>query len=43
VNIDTVVYYRIVDPCKSTYKVKEIEEAVVEITYAVFPYSFFIV
>ena len=35
-NIDTIVYYRIVDVYKSAYRVKMIVEAVKEITYAVF-------
>ena len=35
VNIDTIVYYRVVDVCKSAYRVKKIVEAVKEITYAV--------
>ncbi|KAM3137609.1 hypothetical protein pb186bvf_010223 [Paramecium bursaria] len=34
VNIDTIVYYRIVDVYKSAYRVKMIVEAVKEITYA---------
>ncbi|CAD8086727.1 unnamed protein product [Paramecium sonneborni] len=34
VNIDTIVYYRVVDVCKSAYRVKKIVEAVKEITYA---------
>jgi erythrocyte band 7 integral membrane protein len=34
VNIDTVVYYRIVDAKKATYRVKMISASVCEITYA---------
>ncbi|CAK89406.1 unnamed protein product (macronuclear) [Paramecium tetraurelia] len=34
VNIDTIVYYRVVDVMKSAYRVKMIVEAVKEITYA---------
>jgi regulator of protease activity HflC (stomatin/prohibitin superfamily) len=35
VNIDTIVYYRVVDVQRSAYRVKMIVEAVKEITYAV--------
>lgn len=35
VNIDTIVYYRIIDVYRSAYRVKLIVEAVKEITYAV--------
>ena len=38
VNIDTIVYYRIVDVCRSAYRVKKIVEAVKEITFAVIIY-----
>ncbi|CAD8211586.1 unnamed protein product [Paramecium pentaurelia] len=34
VNIDTIVYYRVVDVMKSAYRVKMIVEAIKEITYA---------
>lgn len=34
VDIDTIVYYRVVDTYKSAYKVKMIVEAIKEITYA---------
>lgn len=35
VNIDTIVYYRVVEVFKSAYRVKMIVEAIKEITYAV--------
>lgn len=35
VNIDTIVYYRVVEVYKSAYRVKMIVEAIKEITYAV--------
>jgi regulator of protease activity HflC (stomatin/prohibitin superfamily) len=34
IDIDTIVYYRLIDIIKSTYRVKEIVTAVKEITYA---------
>ena len=35
VDIDTIIYYRIVDPVKSSYIVKDVTLALQEITYAV--------
>jgi len=35
INIDTMVYYRIIDCKKSAYRVKNITSCVSEITYAV--------
>jgi regulator of protease activity HflC (stomatin/prohibitin superfamily) len=33
-DIDTILYYRIIDVAKSTYRVKDIVSAITEITYA---------
>lgn len=34
IDIDTIVYYRLIDVVKSTYRVKDIVSAIQEITYA---------
>ena len=33
-NIDTTVYYRIIDPSKATFRVQDVEHSVEDITYA---------